>query len=125
MAGAKYGELAFLGGIVLAFIVGLASGLIGDALLPYVMAVLIVLGLVVGFMNIKEKEVNSFLMATIALLLVSTSWASMMGYLAVVLGALGPTLTSAITGIMSALISFISPAAFIVALKALYNLAQG
>lgn len=121
----NYGEWAFLAGVALAVIVGLFSSFLGSSL-PMVMAVLAVLGLVVGFLNVQEKEMNSFLIATIALLLVATSWQPIVDLLAVLTGSggVGATLGTWITSFMSAVVAFVSPAAFIVALKAVYNLTQ-
>jgi len=120
----KYGEWAFLIGIALAVVVGIFSSFIGAELLPIVVAVLVLLGLVVGFMNIKEKEITAFLIATIALLSVAYSWQPLTALFSAYLGAPGGVLVNAINGFMSALVAFIAPAAFIVALKQVYNLAQ-
>ncbi|MBU0590596.1 hypothetical protein KKF81_04605 [Candidatus Micrarchaeota archaeon] len=119
----KYGEMAFLGGIVLAVLIGLFSSYIPLSMLPIAMALLVVLGLVVGVMNVSEKEVQKFLIATIALLAATTSLGplttAMIGW-----GGIMFTLASWITGFLGALAAFIAPAAFVVALKAIYDMAQ-
>ncbi len=120
----NYGEYAFLGGIVLAFIVGVLAGFLPVEIVPFVMALLFVLGIVVGLVNISEKEVNSFLIAAIALLLAVASWNTMLGATLSLLGDLGVVLSKWIVGFTSALVVFISPAAFIVAIKAVYNLGR-
>ncbi len=65
----KVGHYAFLGGFILAVLAGLIPALQTAA----VIWVIIVLGLIVGFLNITEKESTEFLIATIALLLVGTA----------------------------------------------------
>jgi hypothetical protein len=93
-------------------------------LMPVLMAVLFLFGIVVGLMNVSEKEVNSFLLATVALLLAATSWNVSLVQALGLLGDVGTTLAAMVTGFTTALIAFISPAAFIVAILAVYKLAQ-
>jgi hypothetical protein len=120
---AKYGQWAFLGGMVIAIIVGLASGFLGGSL-PIVLGVLAVLGLIVGLLNITEKEVTPFLIATIALLAVPSSLAPMTALVASTGGGVGTMMVSALNGFLGAIAVFISPAAFVVAIKAIYQMAQ-
>jgi len=124
----KYGEWAFLLGVVLALVVGLFSTQLGWSAV-YIIGLLSFLGLVVGFMNIPEKETVSFLVATIALLSVIGSWAplaSLIGTLAAQVGVaeLGTVLVDKLAGIMSALAAFVGPAALVVSLKLIYDLAS-
>lgn len=120
----NYGEYAFLGGILLAFIIGVLSSVVPSTMVPVVMALLFVLGTIVGLVNIREKEANSFLIATIAILVAATSWNALLGGTLALLGTAGTTLADLVIGFVQALVVFISPAAFIVALKAVYNLAK-
>ncbi len=120
---AKYGQYAFLGGVVLAIIVGLASGFLGGSL-PIVLAVLGVLGLIVGLLNITEKEVTPFLIATIALLAAPSALAPVTALIAANGAGLGTTLVTDLNGFLGAIAVFISPAAFVVALKSIYQMAQ-
>lgn len=120
----NYGQIAFLGGLVIAVIVGLLSSLVPASVMPILMAVLFVLGLAVGLLNISDKEVNSFLLATVALLLAATAWNVSLVQSLSLLGELGLTLAGMVAGFTSALIAFISPAAFIVAILAVYKMAQ-
>ncbi len=120
----NYGQYAFLGGLVIAIVLGVLSSFVPASLMPILMAVLFLLGIVVGLLNISEKEVNQFLLATVALLLAATSWnVSLVSTLAM-LGDIGATLGLMVAGFTNALIAFISPAAFIVAIIAVYKLAQ-
>ena len=126
----KYGEWAFLIGVLLALFVGLFSGWLEDMnLTVYVMGILVFLGLVVGLMNVPDKEVTGFLIAAIALLAVVNSWGPLTAMLQEALGAVAdPSLITLITvwlmGFLSALSAFVSPAALIVALKQIYDLAS-
>ena len=77
----------------------------GFAVIPALSAVLFVLGLIVGFLNIKEKESTSFLVAVIALLLI--------GVAGLQLGRLTPVVVS----ILNNFIAFLAAAGLVVALK--------
>ncbi|MBI4009723.1 MAG: hypothetical protein HY361_00815 [Candidatus Aenigmarchaeota archaeon] len=103
----KVGEWAFLGGVLLAVLVGLIPGVLPGNL---VALVLVVLGLLVGLINIGAKETHSFLLASVALL---------------VAGAAGlqtlPVVGGIVSSVLTNLVSFVAPAAVIVALKAVYE----
>jgi hypothetical protein len=126
MAGksANIGEYAFLGGLVVALIVGVLSSFVPAGLMPVLVAVLFVLGIVVGLMNVSEKEVNSFLIAAVALLLAATAWNVSFQSTLALLGDVGAMAGRLIVGLTNALIAFISPAAFVVAILAVYKLAK-
>jgi hypothetical protein len=119
---ANYGEWAFLGGVFISIIVGLGSTFIPVQWVPLVWGVLAALGLIVGFLNITEKEVNAFLIATVAMLTVVNSLTP----IGVVIKDLpeGVLIVSAIGNFLSAIYAFIAPAAFIVAIRAIYILAR-
>ena len=118
----NYGEYAFLAGVLLAFVIGVMSSLIPAEILPLLFAIMFMLGVVVGIVNIQEKEVNTFLLATVALLLATTSWNGLLTL--GLFGTMGNTLAVLIGGFTGTLVAFISPAAFIVALKSVYKLAK-
>jgi len=120
----KYGELAFLAGILLAFVIGVLSSIIPSGILPVLLAVLFIMGIVVGIVNISEKEVTGFLVATVALLLSVTSWNMLFATTLAFLGPFGSMIAAWVSGFTGALVAFISPAAFIVAIKAIYSLAR-
>jgi len=106
----QIGTWGFIAGLVLSLIFGFSSGLVSGVSLT----VLIVLGLVIGLLNITQKEVHGFLVASIALLLVAT--------LTKVdsLPLIGPELQSS----LSNLVFFIGPAALVVAIKEIFILAS-
>ncbi|MCD6402944.1 MAG: hypothetical protein J7K98_01290 [Candidatus Aenigmarchaeota archaeon] len=104
------GELAFLAGVVIAVIAGI-PGLIPSVYETWVTSVLLLLGFLVGLLNITEKEVVEFLVASITLLVASSPVASTM-----------PQHLSWIGTILTYISVFVAPAAVIVALKAVYEL---
>jgi ATP synthase protein I len=103
---AKIGKYAFIIGLVLAFLAGLFLQA------AWAMWVLVVLGIVVGFLNVKKEETRSFLLAAIGLMLAATSVQVL------------PFVGDLITQIMSNLVVFIAPAVLVVALKSLFETAK-
>jgi uncharacterized membrane protein len=102
------GKWAFLAGLV---IVVLASFL--TAYGTVVALILFLLGLVVGFLNISEKDSNKFLVANITLLtggIASMSALSMLG-----------VLSTYLVRILANFVAFVSAAALVVAIKAIFE----
>ena len=108
----KVGEIAFFAMIIIAILAGLA-GASGGA----VSAVLVVLGIIVGLLNVTEKETTPFLIAAIVLIVAGT-----VGFAAIDEIALG--VGTIIDTIVANIATFVAPAAIIVALKAVYALAS-
>lgn len=106
----ELGTWVFIAGLILALILGFVSGVATGTTLT----ILVVLGLVVGFINITEKEVHGFLIAAIALMLVGT--------LAKVesLPFIGLELQNSLNNI----VFFIAPAALVVAIREVFLLAS-
>ncbi len=103
---AKIGHWAFIVGILLAIIAGLVPQLQTST----ITWILVILGLVVGLLNINAKETTEFLVAVIALLIVGSA------------GAI-PALGGIVLSILANIVALSAPAALIVALKAIYALA--
>ncbi len=103
---AKIGHWAFIVGILLAIIAGLVPQLQTST----ITWILVILGLVVGLLNISAKETTEFLVAVIALLIVGSA------------GAI-PALGGIVLAILANIVALSAPAALIVALKAVYSLA--
>ena len=103
----KIGHWAFIIGILLAII----AGLVPAWQTPTITWILVVIGLVVGLLNIQAKETTEFLVATIALLIVGSA------------GAI-PALGVIVLSILANIVAIVAPAALIVALKAVYSLAN-
>lgn len=118
-----YGEYAFLAGVVLALLLGVLSSTLPTGTAPVVIMVLVLLGIIVGLVNVTVKEAQTFLVATIALLLAATAWTPLITILSI-FGDMGTTVALWMGGFVTHLVAFISPAAFIVALKTIYLLAK-
>jgi len=105
--GNMIGSWAFLVGVVLAVIFGLIGNL-GQNLIY----VLVILGVIIGLLNIADEEVSPFLMAGTVLVIVST---------------LGQSVVSSVKyfdTILQALTILFVPATIIVALKHVFTLAR-
>jgi hypothetical protein len=109
----RIGEWVFILGVVIAIISGLAYQAMDMTSAGYIAVVLVVLGLVVGFLNIKDKEIFNFLIATIAIVAVGAANLSEIPWI-------GTYLARMVLNIAA----FVAPAALVVALKAVYNLAS-
>jgi len=115
--GSKLGQWAFIIGVLLAIVVGVFSVGLKDYA-GTLSLVLVVLGLVVGFLNISEKETTPFLVAAIALIATAASVDTLKTI------DLGVSLGIYLAGIVSQIAVFVAPAAVIVALKAINSLAK-
>ena len=106
------GSLSFLIGAGVAVIAGIVSPSGTGTVLT---SALIVLGIIVGILNVTTKEINSFLMATVSLVIVSALGGAVLGQVAVI--------GTYLEAILVALLTFIIPSILIVALKSVYSLA--
>jgi hypothetical protein len=117
------GAWAFLLGVILALIIGLATTLVPiPALTAYstqVYAILVILGLVVGFMNVGGKESEKFMIAGTILVIVSG-----FGMDAVRGSLIGIGVGDVVTSIFAALLALFVPATIIVALKTVFSIAK-
>lgn len=109
----KFGGIAFLIGLVIAIIIALFSASMVPAWAAIVLAVL---GLVVGLLNVTDKEVQLFLVASIAFLITFQVLGNVVEAL-----AFGWSSVSAFFHLLSI---FVAPAAGVVAIKALFNVAK-
>ncbi len=108
----KLGQWAFIGGIVIALLLALVPQWKGQLTL-----VLVVLGLVVGLLNITEKETTPYLVAAIALLATGSATDSLK---VIPPAVLGDYLVSAVQNIAA----FVAPGAIVVAVKAIWALSK-
>ena len=108
----KVGKWAFIVGVLLSVIAGLLPGLFGESTTAFL---LVVLGIIVGFLNVQEKEVFNFLIAAIAMMVINP-----VALEAIKLFGIGEVLSSIVTHISI----FVGPAALVVALKAVFDLAK-
>ena len=101
------GRWALIIGIILAVLAGA-----GFAAVPSLPVFLFILGLIVGFLNIAERESTSFLVAVIALLVI--------GVAGLQLGRL----TTVVVSILNNFIAFVAAAGLVVALKQILAIAR-
>jgi hypothetical protein len=105
------GAWAFLIGVILAIVLGLFSTYLGTNS-TYILWILVVLGIIVGLLNITGKESSKFLLVSLALVIVSYMGQGVLGII--------PQIGS----ILSALLVLFVPATIIVALRNLFDLAK-
>lgn len=105
----KLGNWAFLIGLIIALLVGLFTAANGT-----VVSILVILGLIVGFLNITDKEVHSFLVASVALIVASLAAGSLASI---------PAIGDILARILNNFVILVAPAAIVVSVKAIYGLA--
>lgn len=115
MAEARKGFLGFVGfwAFVAGFVIAVVAGIVSPANTG-VVVVLVILGLIIGFLNIGAKEFMLFLVATIALIVAGRVFAPL-----TMLG-IGKVLDN----ILSYVATLMAPAAIVAAVKALWAAAK-
>lgn len=104
-----------------AYIIGLIIAILGGAFAPgntTAALVLGIIGIIVGLLNIVDKEVTLFLVASITFIVAASSLEG------VVTGLLGASVGGAIASILSYIVVMVAPGAAIVALKAIYQVSR-
>ena len=117
------GAWAFLIGVILAIIIGLSTTLLPiPFLIAYsgqIYAILVILGIIVGFMNIGAKDSQSFMIAGVILVVVSK-----FGMESVTGSLIGIGVGDLVASMFAALLVLFVPATIIVALKTIFSLAN-
>ena len=111
------GAWAFLIGIVLAIGVGIVAG---RGINPIILSVLAILGVIVGYF-VAEKDSQTFLLASVSLVIVSFA-----GIQGLVLSAAiaGINIGSILSSVLGTLIVLFVPATIMVCLKTVFSIAQ-
>ena len=116
----EIGKYAFIVGVIVAVVLGLAIPAL-QAAQGWLATILVVLGLIVGFLNVSGKETKDFLWVTVALVIVAyaaggkiSGWASEVMYVGKYL-----------SGIFSSVVNFVVPASIVVGLREVWELAKG
>ncbi len=106
------GLVAFALGLLIALVVGIINTVvpIGPAGQSAIVVVLVILGIIVGVLNIATREIIPLLLATVALIVVGGVFAP--------LAALG--IGSMLDNILKLVATLIAPAAVIVAVRVLW-----
>ena len=110
---ALVGKYAFLLGVILAIVMGILPSIGSNAI---AMSVLVIIGLVVGLLNVSVKETMPFLLATAVLVIVAGFGGGVLASVQVV--------GDYLRGILGALITLVVPASIVVALKEIYAFAE-
>ncbi|HIH77447.1 MAG TPA: hypothetical protein HA341_00770 [Halobacteria archaeon] len=111
------GRIAFLIAFVIAIIMGLLTGaeVVTMDTFGWIILTLVILGLIVGLLNITQEEVANFLIASVALIVFNT----LSGLLLLI-----PYIGNYIVAIINFIAIFVAPAALIVALKAVVSMTK-
>jgi hypothetical protein len=112
LKGKSIGAWIFLIGVLLAVVIGLFPSFSSNSI---TLAILVIIGLVIGFMNISAGEASKFLLAGAALIIVSS-----MGQGAIPSGNIGGIITS----VLNSLLMLFVPATIIVALRTMFAMAK-
>lgn len=106
--GSSIGGIAFIIGLIIAVLAGFLVDLNWATVL-----ILVILGVIIGLLNVTAGEATPFLVATIALMVAGSAS----------LGVI-PGVGRYLTGALGAVVVFVAPAALIVAVKQIYGLAK-
>lgn len=109
MSQGKMGRWAFIIGLIIAVLLGFVS-------FTYASLILVILGIIVGFLNVSEKEATSYLIAVIALMVVGIAGLQALS----VLGSLYTWIQTVLTSF----IIFVAASAVIVAIKELLDMGK-
>ena len=123
MASQKWGSYAFLIAIVIAVIAGIVGAfmpaMIGASAAGIITLILVVLGLIVGFLNIHDKHISEFLIAAIAIAIIGGTAGGL-----TVLDAWVPPLGTMCVQIVLNIWAIAAAAALVVGIKQLMALAK-
>ncbi|MEK6902761.1 MAG: hypothetical protein AABX02_04215 [archaeon] len=109
----KIGSWAFIIGVVIAIIAGILGSAALGGVGPWIPLIFVILGILIGVLNVTDKEITTFLVAVIALLAAGgVNWA-LIPYVGAMLGS-----------IFAYISALMAPAAIIVGIKAVWNLAS-
>jgi hypothetical protein len=114
------GAWAFLVGIIIAVIVGLISYLTGKTVDPVILGFLVILGFIVGYF-VSEENVQTFLFASVSLVLISYAGIQTLVIRAAIIGL---EINMIITAVLGAMQFLFIPATIVVAIKTVFSLAQ-
>src|SRR3989338_6517472 len=114
----KIGHYSFIGGVILAVVLGLVPTATLGTAAAWLTSLLVVLGLIAGFINVTGKETKEFMMVAVVLII-----AAFAGNASGTLGGvqyIGPYLQ----GIFTSVLAFVVPATVVVGLKDIWSLGQ-
>jgi hypothetical protein len=112
------GAYAFLVGVILAVGFGLFNESLESAGGMFYSA-LVIIGLIVGFMNVGDKNSSIFLMASVSLVVVGALGAEPLKYI-----ALDNYVVTSLRNVLGSLLVLFVPATIVVALKTVFSVSK-
>ena len=106
--GSVLGAWAFLIGVILAIILG--AGLATTTSL--MLTTLVIIGIIIGLLNVSGEEAHAFLMSGVVLIIVSSLGQSVLGSISI------------LDGILSSLMAIFVPATIVVAIRNVFSIAK-
>ena len=117
------GAWSFLVGVILAIIVGASTALLPIPLIEnygsQIYGILVILGIIIGSVNVTGKDTQTFMIAGAVLVIVSR-----FGMDSVTGSLVGIGIGDAVSSVFGALLVLFVPATIIVALKTVFSIAQ-
>jgi len=110
---------AFLIGVILAIIIGVFYKYLGIQTSNLIYAILVLLGFIVGFLIVGDRESMSFLVASVSLVIVSG-----FGHSTLLFTSNVSPILSYLSEILTALLVMLVPATIIVAIKTVFSIAE-
>jgi len=114
------GAWAFLIGIMIALLGGVLSALFGKWN-PFVLGLLMVIGLFVGFIGVTPNDIQKFLTASVSLVIVSYAGSAGVRNIEFLEWQIGNVVSSTLAGLLVLLV----PATVVVAIRSLFSVSQG
>ena len=114
----KIGRYSFIGGVIIAVILGLVPAATLGTAAAWLVSLMVLLGLIAGFLNVTGKETKEFmLVATVLIIAAFAGGAS---------GTLGGVqiIGQYLQGIFDNVLAFVVPATVVVGLKDVWALGQ-
>ena len=112
----QIGPLAFLVGLVLSVVLGLVPGILGGSTMNIL--ILGVLGIVVGLLNVTDKELHTYILANIGFVVGSAAFEGVLKSL-----TLG-VYSSMLVYIVQNMIFFVAPGLAVVCLREIYSVTK-
>lgn len=114
----KIGHYSFIGGVIIAVVLGLVPASTLGTAAPWLTSLLVIFGLIVGFLNVSGKETKDFMLVAVVLMIAA--------YVAGGTDTLGgvQTIGPYLAAIFSQILAFVVPATIVVGLKEIWALGQ-
>lgn len=114
----KIGHYSFIGGVIIAVVLGLVPAATLGTAAAWLASLLVVLGLIAGFLNVTGKETKEFMMVATVLIIAAFAGGAE--------GTLGGVqfVGQYLQGIFHSVLAFVVPATVVVGLKDVWALGQ-